>query len=56
MIIGLCICVPIYLYSFTNSAQIVLNNPENNIGIITLIVFIVGGVLFLIGFYIFLRE
>ncbi len=50
IIIGMCIWIPICIFSYTHLAKQILNHPENWIlGLSTVIVMIIGIALMLIG-------
>lgn len=50
MIIGICIWFPLWIFSYTDLAKTMLNNPNNIIiAITTVVVMIIGIILMFIG-------
>ncbi|WP_372647779.1 hypothetical protein [Draconibacterium sp.] len=52
IITGICIWVPILMFSLTNIGKQILNNPENKtLGISTIIVMVIGIAMMYIGIF-----
>jgi hypothetical protein len=57
IIIGICIWCPIYIFSYTNLAETILNNPKNGvIAIITVFVMLVGIILMFFGLLMCIKD
>lgn len=51
IIIGMCLWIPIWIFSYTNLANLILNKPENILITITiLIIMVIGIILMFVGF------